>query len=176
MTSTVRNYKGARGFSLTEIVIALMIAGLVLGGAVGVMTYSSDEHALKKAAGEMEMMAKRARAAAILQQTPYALEFRQGVVRMMPWAQAAADRGDEEIPMRAESWELSLDNGMTARVRRWNSDEWVGARENSSEIWRFDPNGLCEPIGVELKLKESSALLEFNLLTGAIREAEYRVQ
>ena len=176
MTSTVRSFNGARGFSLIEIVIALMIAGLVLGGAVGVMRYSSDEHALKKAAGEMELMAKRARATAILQQTPYAMEFRQGMVRMMPLAQAAMGGGEVEAPQQAERWELSLDNGMTAKVRRWNSDDWVGPDENSSEIWRFDPNGLCEPIGVELKLNECSALLEFNLLTGAIRNAEYRVQ
>ena len=36
-------------------------------------------------------MAKRARSISILQQTPYALEFREGEVRLMPLAEAGRD-------------------------------------------------------------------------------------
>ena len=174
MTSTVRSFKRTRGFSLLEIVIALVISSMVLAGAVGLMRYSSDEHALKKAAGEMEVMAKRARAKAILQQTPYALEFRQGVVRMMPLAQTGVD--GVEQPEDAETWELTLDNGMKASVRRWNSESWTSSSEKSAEVWRFDPNGLCEPVSVQLRLNGSAAILQFNLLTGSIRDAEYFVE
>ena len=47
-----------------------------MGGAIGMMVYSSDERVLRDASGEIEMLAKRARTTAILNQTPYALEFR----------------------------------------------------------------------------------------------------
>ncbi len=91
MTSTARNCSPRAGFTLLEIVIVLAIASLVMGGAVGLMMFSSDEQALRKASGEIELLAKRARTTAILQQTPYALEFREGIVRMMPLAQAGRE-------------------------------------------------------------------------------------
>ena len=68
--------------------MVLAIAGIVMGGAVGFMIFSSDERALRNASGEIELMAKRARTIAILQQTPYAVEFREGRVNLLPWAQA----------------------------------------------------------------------------------------
>ena len=61
-----------------------------MGGAVGMMIYSSDERVLRNASGEIELLAKRARTTAILQQTPYALEFREGIVRLMPLAAGRA--------------------------------------------------------------------------------------
>lgn len=178
MISTARSSRSESGFSLLEIVIALSIAAMVLGGAIAVMKISSDEHALKKASGELELIAKRARAAAILQQRPYAIEFSQGLVRMMPLSQIELDDMliEENGDAAAEGWELTLDNGMEAQVRRWNSDTWVSFGKNTTEVWRFDPNGLCEPISVQLKLNESSAYLEFNLLTAAIREKEYDIR
>ena len=78
MTSAAKTTESRRGFTLLEIVIVLAIAAVIMGGAVGMMVYSSDERVLRDASGEIEMLAKRARTTAILQQTPYALEFRQG--------------------------------------------------------------------------------------------------
>ena len=71
--------------------MVLAIAAVIMGGAVGMMVYSSDERVLRDASGEIELLAKRARTTAILQQTPYALEFREGVVRMMPLALAGRE-------------------------------------------------------------------------------------
>jgi len=176
MISTAKTYKRSRGFTLLEVVVALAIASLLVGGAVGVMVVSSDERALKKAASEMELMAKRARATAILQQTPYALEFSQGAVRMMPWAQAALvdlPAGGEPVPVDSVTWELTLDNGMKAKLKRWNSDSWIAVEAGSVELWRFDPNGLSEPISVQLQIEESTATLDFNILTASIRDQEY---
>ena len=84
MISIARKCKGSPGFSLLEIVMVLTIACMVMGGAVGLMIYSSDEHALRKSSGEIELLAKRARTTAILKQTPYALELRQGIVKLLP--------------------------------------------------------------------------------------------
>ncbi|MFZ9941871.1 MAG: pilus assembly FimT family protein, partial [Luteolibacter sp.] len=84
MTLTVRNFDRSRGFTLLEIVVVLAIAAIVMGGAVGTMVYSSDEHSLRRASGEIELLAKRARVTSMLHQTPYALEFRADRARMLP--------------------------------------------------------------------------------------------
>ena len=181
-TSAARTIEsGRRGFTLLEIVIVLVIASVVLGGAVGLMVYSSDERALRNASGEIELLAKRARSTAVLLQTPYALEFREGVVRLMPLAEAgqierrtASGRrvGGEEVETSgAERWEYPLEPGIELFVRRWNSNEWLPARKDAIHVWRFDPTGLCEPIGVRLTVNESWAEDTYHPLTATIHES-----
>lgn len=174
--------RSKRGFTLLEIVIVLVIASVVMGGAVGLMVYSSDERALRNASGEIELLAKRARTTAILLQTPYALEFREGVVRLMPLAEAgrierrtASGRrvgGEEEPTGRAERWEYPLEPGVEALVRRWNSNEWLAARNDAIHVWRFDPTGLCEPLAVRLTLDQSWIEDTYHPLTASIRESQ----
>lgn len=187
MTSTARNCSPRSGFTLLEIVIVLVIASLVMAGAVGYMMFSSDEQALRKATGEIELLAKRARTTAILQQTPYALEFREGVVRMMPLARAGRSEkrtlgghriGGEPVDEGGggESWELTLENGMQVAVRRWNSEAWLPTVKDTIHVWRFDPNGLCEPISTRLSLDKSWMSAAFHPLTGAIRETDYAIE
>lgn len=184
MTSAARmNKRAARGFTLLEIVIVLLIASILIGGAVGVMVYSSDERALRNASGEIELMAKRARATAVLFQTPYALEFREGIVRLMPLAEAGRiekrtalgnEIGGETVDTgAAERWEYPLEPGIEAFVRRWNSSEWLEARgDNSVHVWRFDPTGLCEPLGVRLTVNESWIEDTYHPLSASIRDSQ----
>lgn len=187
MTSTARNCSPRSGFTLLEIVIVLVIASLVMAGAVGLMTYSSDEQALRKATEEIELLAKRARTTAILQQTPYALEFREGIVRMMPLAQAG--RSEKETvggrrraaePVADDGggnrWELTLDNGMQLTIQRWNSEAWLPTTKDAVHVWRFDPNGLCEPISIRLNLDKSWMSAAFHPLTARMRESEFETR
>jgi hypothetical protein len=39
-------------------------------------------------------------------------------------------------------------------------------------IWRFDPDGLCEPLSVKLVLDQSWSADTYEPLTAAIRESE----
>jgi len=188
MTSTARKISEAKsGFTLLEIVIVLVISAIILGGAIGLMTFSSDEYALKKASREVESMAKRARATAILKQIPYALEFSAGMVRMMPLSEAMDEEllkaqdlerefEDGNTNSAAVHWELSLDNGMQSRLRRWDSDSWVVMEDGERQLWRFDPDGLCEPITLELWLEDGRIAMEFNPLSAAINEVQYLSQ
>jgi type II secretion system protein H len=169
------------GFTLIEIVMVLGIAAIVMGGAVGMMIYSSDERVLRDASGEIEMLAKRARTTSILQQTPYALEFREGIVRLMPLAQAGRDEkktalgnnvgGTEVDSEGGEKWEFALEQGMELFIRRWNSTEWLPAAKNSIHIWRFDPSGLSEPVSIRLQLGQSWAEDTYHPLTATISES-----
>jgi len=186
MTSAVRTGERHGGFTLIEIVLVMLIAGVIIGGAVGYMVYSSDERVLRDTSGEVELLAKRARTTSVLQQTPYALEFRDGVVRLLPLAEAGADekltvlgrtiggdRVDEDAPrtrapVRAE---YRFPAGMNVVIRRWNSDTWLTTEKNSLHIWRFDPDGLCEPITLRYEINESRAQDTFHPLTATIRES-----
>lgn len=182
MTSAAKTNKHTAGFTLLEIVIVLAIAAVVMGGAVGFMIFSSDERALRNASGEIELLAKRARTTAILQQTPYALEFREGVVRMLPLAQAGQDEKRtaggkriggviEEEPQNVENRSYQLDDSMQISVKRWDSNAWLPTLKNSIHIWRFDPDGLCEPISIRLALENSWAEDTYHPLTATIRES-----
>jgi prepilin-type N-terminal cleavage/methylation domain-containing protein len=182
MTSAVKTSRFRRGFTLLEIVIVLAIASVVMGGAVGLMVYSSDERVLRNASGEIELLAKRARTTAILLQTPYALEFREGVVKLMPLAEAGRDEkrtvggrriGGEPVVEEGsgERWEYRLEGGMQVFVRRWNSSELLPTRKNAVHVWRFDPNGLCEPLSVRLALDESWIEDTYHPLTATIRDS-----
>jgi hypothetical protein len=159
--------------------MALVIASIMVGGAVGLMVYSSDEHSLRRASGEIELLAKRARVTSMLHQTPYALEFRADRVRMLPLAEAGrplrkSKKSDVEIQSdeSATREEFRLKDDMSLLVRRWDSKEWLDTVKEDVHIWRFDPEGLCEPLSVKLVLDQSWSADTYEPLTAAIRESE----
>lgn len=184
MTSVARTSDRRGGFTLIEIVLAMLIASILIGGAIGFMVYSSDERVLRDVSGEVEILAKRARTTSVLQQTPYALEFRDGVVRLMPLAEAGADEQltalgrsiggvtaeprSGKSPVRAE---FAFPVDMNVVLRRWNSETWLTTEKNSLHIWRFDPDGLCEPITLRYEINESRAQDTFHPLTATISES-----
>ncbi len=182
MISAVRTTKPRQGFTLIEIVMVLAIAAIIMGGAVGLMIYSSDERNLRNASGEIELLAKRARTIAILHQTPYALEFREGIVRLLPLAQAGQSEKKSPSTKRSdpqpvaeptdENRQLALEDGMAVSIRHWNSEEWLGTVKNTTHVWRFDPDGLCEPISVRLTLNNSWSEDTYHPLTATIRESQ----
>lgn len=173
MISAARMNNSRRGFTLLEIVIVLALAAVLMGGAVSIMVYSSSERTLRNAAGEIELLAKQARTSAILHQTSYALEFRQGIVRLIPLAQAAADSldamksGDDTTPAAGKKLQAVLQDGIGLQIRRWNSNDWVSIVKDDADIWRFDPDGLCEPISIHLSYKDSWIEETFHPLTAS---------
>jgi type II secretion system protein H len=176
MTSAARTNKPQRGFTLIEIVMVLAIAAIVMGGAVGLMVSSSDERVLRNVSGEIELLAKRARTIAILNQTPYALEFREGVVRLLPFAQAGLElkKGELETELTSaeESRQVQLEDGVEISVRRWNSEQWLQTRKKAVHVWRFDPDGLCEPISVRMTRDKSWAEDSYHPLTATISDSQ----
>jgi hypothetical protein len=164
--------------------MVLAIAGIVMGGAVGLMIYSSDERTLRNASGEIEVLAKRARTIAILNQTPYALEFRQGSVRLLPLAQAGFDEKKSRVSLNRQTTaapavgdsggnrQLSLDSGISLSIRRWNSEKWFNVEKDMVQVWRFDPDGLCEPLSIRLGLAKNWAEDSYHPLTATIRESQ----
>ncbi len=177
MTSAVRTTKHPRGFTLLEIVIVLAIAAMVMGGAAGFMVYSSDERALRNVSGQIELLAKRARTTSILQQTPYALEFRQGIVRLLPLARAGIV-GKERAGLGGlsetvdDDQQVNWKDDMEFSILRWNTDKWMPTGKDTIHVWRFDPDGLCEPISIRLSLGKSWMEDTYHPLTASIRDTQ----
>lgn len=185
MTSTARTCKRSPGFTLLEIIIVLSIAAIVMSGAVGFMMYSSDERALRDYSGQIELLAKRAHTTAILKQTSYAIEFRQGAVRMLTLARALEDTktvrgrriGGELVANEGdEERQIDLKEGINSSIRRWNSDKWISTEKDNIFIWRFDPDGLCEPITVRLSLGDSWSEDTYSPLTAAISDHQIEIR
>lgn len=162
------------GFTLIEIVIVLALAAILMGGAMGIMAFTSDERTLKNTSGEIELLAKKARTIAILQQIPYAVEFREGRVSILPLAQAGIQekRSSRRLEMNSsddstvsKDRQLQLDPDVSISIRRWNSDEWLTIVKNSVHVWRFDPDGLSEPISVRVNCGKSWMEDTFHPLT-----------
>ncbi len=186
MISAVRTNKSSQGFTLIEIVMVMAIAAVVMAGAISLIVFSSDERGLRNASGEIELLAKRARTIAILHQIPYALEFREGVVRLLPFAQAGiVDKKSIGKKQHApepvandpgENRQYNLASGVTLTIRHWNSDKWLGTAKDNVQVWRFDPDGLCEPISVHLALGRSWAEDTFHPLTATISDSQIELR
>jgi len=183
---------GQQGFTLIEIVIVLVLMALMVGGAFAYMAASDDERVLRRSSVEVESLAKRARALAALQQRPYALEFREQTVSLMPLAEAMIDPRDREkmiahqeqmiaegaapapafSPVHA-SW--TVDDEVRMFIRRWASDVWLPVDVKNRHVWRFDPEGFSEPVGVRFAVERSWLEAEFHPLTGGIREESQEI-
>lgn len=164
--------------------MVLSLAALLFGGAIGVIIYSSEGRALRDTSGEIELLAKRARTMSILKQAPYAIEFREDSVRLLPFAQAGQiekqnSRFRSSGVTEDESGEnrtVPLENGMTVSIRRWNSDKLLSTAKNTIHVWRFDPDGLCEPISVRLDLGKNWTEDAYHPLTATIQDSQFEIR
>ena len=161
--------------------MVLAIAAVVVAGAVGFMIASSDERVLRNTSGEIELLAKKARASAILHQASYALELREGVVRLLPLAQAGIIQKKNsrllppvtapELDDSTGKNQVVLGGDMAILIRRWNSDAWLPTTKGAVHVWRFDPDGLCEPVSIRLNLPKSWSEDTYHPLTATIRDS-----
>jgi prepilin-type N-terminal cleavage/methylation domain-containing protein len=174
----------SRGFTLLEIVIVLAISALIIGGSITTVILSSSERVLRNTSGEIELLAKKARAASILRQTPYAIEFSPGYVRLMPFAEAgnlerttalgnAIGGIESDTSSRTPLYEeIAIDPDITLTIRHWNTENYLTPSETNTPVWRFDPNGLSEPLTVRLTLGDSYAQDTYHPLTATVADSE----
>lgn len=173
------------GFTLLEIVIVLAITGLIIGGAITTVVLASSQRTLTLASGEIERLAKQARTAAILHQTPYAIEFHPSFIRLLPLTEASQIERttalgnpiggtlveSENTPKQTRQ-KIELDPSLTLTIRHWNNQNFITPSENQIPIWRFDPEGLSEPLTIRLTLGDSYSQDTYHPLTATIADSE----
>lgn len=175
-----------QGFTLLEIIVVLAIAGIIIGGGITTMILTSSERTLRNQSGEIELLAKKARAAAILRQTPYAIEFHSGFIKLLPLSDSgnlerttalgnaiggtSSDGDTASKPPLRET--LQIDSSLELSIRHWNTENFITPTENIIPVWRFDPDGLCEPITVRLTIDDSYAQDTYHPLTATVADSE----
>ena len=139
---------------------------------------------LSNASSEIELLAKKARTASILNQTPYAIEFHSGYVRLMPLKETSETGqttaqghsiGGEAVEQQGRSsihQEISLDSDIALTVRRWNTTEFITPSDTRIPVWRFDPDGLSEPITIRYAIGNSYTQDTYHPLTASIADTE----
>lgn len=185
MTSAARK-KGdprLRGFTLLELVVVLALAMMIIGGAAGMMYFNRDEARLNNAMGEVEILAKRARSLATLQQRPYALEFTAERITMLPYAEALMTPSDREYLEPGSGGQQSINANFEVEadlrllVRRWATGDWDVIERQDRQVWRFDPEGICEPLGVRFEMENGNWIaVLFHPLTAAVTETESEIK
>lgn len=189
MISAAKSDRARGGFSLMEIVMVLAIAAMVMGGAVGLMVYHSSESELRRVSSDIEVFAKQARTISLLQQKPYAIQFVPGKVLLLPLAEitgivetsttprdpgeVGSSNPEANTPIHKE---ILLKPEMELSIRRWASDTWLMPDDKHSEVWRFDPNGLCEPITIRMVYDGSTMENDFHPLTASIRDSSMEIK
>src|SRR5690606_2086708 len=68
--------------------------------------------------------------------------------------------------------QIDLPEDMEMRIRRWGAVNEMVLSEKSPQIWRFDPDGLCEPITVHYISGNSYRLDTYHPLTASIADSE----
>jgi prepilin-type N-terminal cleavage/methylation domain-containing protein len=179
------NQRQRRGFTLLEMVFVLALIGIAMGGAIAFFVVSSSERQLKGAAKDVELLSQKARAVSLIQQIPYAITVSEGHLRMGPLVEAGFSERDV---LEREAYENSMLQNGSARpkfspvrmdldlskfavsIRRWGGSQYRPMRRADPEVWRFDPNGLCEPIGLRLEYVDGWIEMEFHPLSATIRD------
>ncbi|MFT3991283.1 MAG: prepilin-type N-terminal cleavage/methylation domain-containing protein [Luteolibacter sp.] len=177
-TSNFRSPGALKGFTLFEIVVVLALSAMIVGGAIGMMVYSSDERALRDASTQIEVLAKKARTKAILKQRPYAIVFHGKTASLTPFGQAGqTSPSDENISPTGEITEVNpvvtIPEDMGLSILRWNTGEkWIPIQKDVTQVWRFDPEGLSEPIGIRYQINQSWQQDTYHPLTATIHTTE----
>ena len=55
---------------------------------------------------------------------------------------------------------------------RWNSEKWIPITKNIVQVWRFDPDGLCEPVTIQYAMDESWARDTYHPLTASVSDGQ----
>lgn len=158
--------------------------GIITGGAIAAIYINSSQQALTTQSDEIELLAKKARTVAILHQTPYAIEFHPDSLKLLPLSESALFKrttalgnsiggtasDSNQRPSVNDSIGINPDIQVT--VRHWNTDKFLTPTETVIPVWRFDPDGLCEPITVRMVLDDSYAQDTYHPLNAGIADSE----
>lgn len=79
---------------------------------------------------------------------------------------------DSPLSKPALREEITIDQDIALTIRRWNTTNYITPSETLIPVWRFDPDGLSEPLTVRLTLGNSYAQDTYHPLTATIADSE----
>lgn len=159
-----------QGFTLLELCVVMMVMALMMGLAVYSFRGLDGESAIRYPASELESMAKEAVRRASLYETPQVIVFEKTGFLMQYRQEADANSNADQ----SAKWQrrVTVPSEMKILIRRWGTKKWIPA---TGERWVISAGGFCEPLEVRLELGESFIQMEFDPLSGGVREESMRV-
>ncbi len=128
-----------RGFTIVEIMIAVLIIGILLAIAVPMLSKIRQESKIDEAESDVEMLV--------------------AAVRQLAWDTGKWPGGADRLEVSAECWDMSTDKaGILGNDGTYDSDKWNGpyAREVKTDPWGnpyfFDPDYYPNGMGSNPKL------------------------
>lgn len=175
--------RGSGGFTLLETVIVLGLISVIIGWVVVSVGTVETEDRLRRAVGDFESMAKRARSVAVSQQRPYQLTISAGGISMAPVypMRGAGEEGFGGGGTANERFEdvaatEKPDPGVTYEIKRWRSDVWQVIEGDEKVVLTLDPVGLVEPVSIRCSVGKSWIIQELHPLTAGIRDEEMSIE
>ncbi len=152
-------------YTLLEICFVLFILALVAGMALPTLSGWFSEQKLRGPAGELELLARTARTLAIDRQQPYDIVLEPGSLLLAP---SNANPKADADPTLPGPYRFSASITMVSMA--WGESKFV----NRPQLrWRFQPDGLCEPLRVKFLQDSSEIALTFDPLTATVSDEEY---
>lgn len=175
------------GFTLLEMVFVLaIIAVLTTWMTLSVATVETEDK-LREASGAIELLAKRARNIAVMQQRPYLLSLSAEQISIAPLYVAgglgvnrpgdpaaqhqSTGHGFEDITASE-----ATDTEVSYEIKRWRSEEWELLDGEKKIVLTLDPMGLVEPISIRCSMGESWLIQELHPLTAGIRDEQMSIE
>ena len=137
--------RSAAGFTLLEIILAVGIAVIFMGGAVVILSGTGGDRELIAARKILEEVAGEAREKALGSGIEQRIQLNSRAV------------AGQEFPEGVEM-DLITPRDMARGIRSWAKPE--------NYFWLITGGGLVEPIRVRLRHEKNQDVFEFNALTG----------
>ncbi|MDF1815997.1 MAG: prepilin-type N-terminal cleavage/methylation domain-containing protein [Verrucomicrobiales bacterium] len=147
----VSNQSIRSGFTILEVLVSISIAMILVGIGVGFSFQTlSIEKKISRISGKIEVAVRNAQMSAAIDRKDIYLTLYENSVR---GSRGAIDLGTARLsirhPGRFEKWKRPPRKGYT---------------------WKFDSNGLSDPVAIKLGFDEGEMTMHFDPLTGEVKD------
>ncbi len=154
-----------RGFTLIEIVLALMILSLILAISIPSLGNYFEEQRLRSSMHQFATMIQEARHLAMTTQLSHRIHFSEKKIELF---KGSPSKKEEPEPIRTESWF----NNLQLREKT----EETPARYVMPEDWIFSSQGLCAPLRFRFTLQKSWMEFSIHPLDGSFQNLEFKIE
>jgi prepilin-type N-terminal cleavage/methylation domain-containing protein len=161
MMISVAKINGLRnGFSLLEIIISVGIVSMIGAGATAMLIFLDEKDDAQKISSEIELLAKRTRYKCFKNHENDQIKMNKlGIYPVNP------DHNDQKNVNEINYEErIKVPNHIKVYVKYWNTAKWVSIDKNEV-VWKFDGNGMCEPISVKFDDGKNVTIDQYQTLT-----------
>jgi len=153
------------GFTLIEIVLALMILSLILAISIPSLATYFEEQRLRSSMHQFELLIQEARHLAMTTQHPHQLHFTEKKVELFD---LSLSEKENRTPIDTETW--------ISGVQLREKTEETPTRYLMPDDWIFSSQGLCAPLRFRFTLQKSWMEFSIHPLDGTFQKLEFKIE